>query len=343
MSALPNDLSQLTLVVDGTTAVVPCMSFTLFVEGPKASGVLDFYERSRAALGNRLTHYVAESMKRRAKVTERAETMVPTWAKSPREGKSYFIRFSGCDEAGGVTAQGLEISFRVQPPLTPERVERMRSNWRTLSARGVDLALPVSSLHVTLPLDHALAKEPARFADWVMGFSLVRDGSFLSGGVSYSLAHHDVAGSTEVRALMDRRIASLCSRYPGFEWHGTSTAAHILRWDGAADEIVMQVKRVSWLTLLGESIVRQLGGLEALTATFSATAAIRVRPASTGAVIQAGDAPMVGDLGRRDLSPLYRRVAAVIRPARARALPGPSGIEEEWVNDWLRAFDEAPS
>jgi hypothetical protein len=212
-----------------------------------------------------------------------------------------------------------------------------------MASQGGDLTMGVSSLHVTLPLDHPLVQDPARFSDWVLGFSLVRNGSFLSGGSGYAIAHYDVAGSTEVRVLMNRRLASLCSRYPGFDWHRTGNAARILRWDGAADDILVQVKRVSWLTLLGGRIVRQLGGLEALTSAFSATPAIRVHPTGDGVLIQAGDAPVVGDLGQHDLSPLYRDVAAVIRPARARVLPGPSGIEEEWVDNWLQAFDEEPS
>lgn len=334
------DLPDLTLVVDGTTAVVPAIAVTLHLDGADGEGILDFYERSRALLGDRLTHYVAESMKRRAKITARAETMVPSWVKSPREEKGYHAFFTGCDDAGGVTAASLEFAIHWRPVPAPEVLERRRRNWRTLSARGTVPFLPMSTLRVSLPLDHPLSRAPEEFRAWVLDLALVRRGSFVSGGCGPAIVHYSAAGSAEVRALMDARIASICRRYPGLGWRVPDAALrNLLRWDPALDDIASQLTRVSWLTLVGDRIVARLGGREAIGAALAAEPAIRMHEAGGGLAVCAGEAPELGDLGKHDLLPLQRRVAAALRPARMPTLRYPGERPEGWAQEWLDMFD----
>ncbi|XXY48659.1 type VI immunity family protein [Sorangium sp. So ce269] len=341
----PHDTSELTLVIGGTTALVPCISFTLYLEHTDGEGFLDFYERSRAAAGPVLTHHIAESMRRRAKINARAESMVPTWVSNPVEEKDYHIQFSGCAEGSGVTSAGLELRISFWQPPTEASRARGRSNWRTLYAQGADLFWPgMSTLRVTLPLDHALAQDPASLAQWVLGFSSVKRGTFLSGTCGAAVNHDEAVSSSEIRAPMLQRLAAVCRRYPGTEWNIPQKSVHrLLRWDVAADDRVPQIARASWLTLLGPGCVARLGGIDALSTAVSAHPALRLHRAGGGAVVQAGDAPSFGDPAGRDRLSAYRAAASVLRPLRMPVLVGPSGEPEPWVEEWQRALDEPVS
>lgn len=341
----PHDPSELTLALDATTALVPCVSFTLYLEHTDGEGFLDFYERSRAAAGPLLTHYIAESMKRRAKINARAESMVPTWVKNPAEEKGYYIQFSGCGEGAGVTAASLELRISFWPPPTEASRARGRSNWRTLYAQGADLFWPgMSTLRVTLPLDHALAQDPAALAQWVLEFSSVKRGTFLSGTCGVAVNYYEGASSPEIRGPMLQRLAAVCRRYPGTEWNIPQRSVHrLLRWDVAADDRVPQIPRASWLTLLGPGCVARLGGQDALAAAVSAHPALRLHVAGGGAVVQAGDAPSFGDPAGRDRLSAYRAAASVLRPLRMPVIVGPSGQPEPWVEEWQRALEEPAS
>jgi hypothetical protein len=340
----PHDPSEFTLVVDDTTAVVPCVAFTLHLDGADGEGILDFYQRARAAAGSLLTHYIAASMKRRAKITARAESMVPTWVNNPADEKSYFIQLSGCDEASGVSAATVELRIFWRAPPTEALLARRRSNWRTLHAQGADLFLPMTTLRVTLPLDHALAQDPASLAEWVLGFSLVKCGGFVSGTCGVAVNHYESASSPLIRGPMLQRLAAVCRRYPGTEWNLPAHAVRkLLRWDVRADDIVHQITRASWISLVGPAGVQRLGGLDTLSATVSGNPDVSVRPAGGGAVVQAGSVPSFGDPAGRDPLSAYRSVALALQPLRMPIILGPSGHPEPWIHEWQRFLEEPAS
>jgi hypothetical protein len=284
---------------------------------------------------------MAESMKGRERLTDLAETMVPTWTTRPREGKTYLMRLSGGPSAAGATASAIELRIESHPPPGPEKLARRRAAWRELHARGASLFLPMTTLRVTFPLDHPLVADPAALSAWVGELALVRRGAFVSGTCGYAASHDDTAGGAEARREAERQLASQCRRYPGLDWRIPAASLSLLyRWDPALDDIRAQITRVSWLTILGEPIVRSLGGREALAAALAGAPDVEVRAAGAGAVVQAGAAPAIGDLGHRDFLPVYRRAAAALRSARMPEILGPSGAEEDWANEWLRAFDD---
>jgi hypothetical protein len=336
----PSD-SEFTLVVDGTTAIVPCASFTLYLEEPDAHGILDFYQRGRTAHGPALTHYLAESMNRRAKITKRTDTMVPTWMANPREEKDYYIAFMGSES--GIPAASLELLVRWWTLSRPGQRERRRANWRVWYKRsGRSPSCPMTKLRVTLPLTHRLSTAPGDFVAWLLDFDLVRRASFVSGSAGYSVVHGEFDGSSEIRVAMQRRLASLCRRYPGLEWPlPGGIAMHLVGWDPVADDIAYYFPRVSWLTVLGKEIVTRLGGLSSLQGAFASTPEIRVHPIGDGrgAIVRAGEAPEVGDLARGELVPLQRRVAEVLRPARLPHVNLDGGSVEDWAQEWLEMFD----
>ncbi len=154
------------------------MSFNLYLDGTDKDGVLDFYERTRQALSGLLSHYLTDSMTRRAKMNLRSESLVPNLMKKLSASKIHYIAFSGCGERDGVSEAGIEFSIVGWPPPTDETLVRRPSNWRILHRQGGDLFLPVTKLRVTLPLDHSLSRAPNSLLEWVAEFSLVKDGKF---------------------------------------------------------------------------------------------------------------------------------------------------------------------
>src|SRR5512142_2679977 len=99
------DWSKLRVELEGETVVAPCLAFTLWFRVTDFPVMLDFDERVMQALGSTFTHYKAEDMKRPAKITARARTMIASWLRKPADYKSYFARLQGSPDVSGTTYQ----------------------------------------------------------------------------------------------------------------------------------------------------------------------------------------------------------------------------------------------
>lgn len=335
------DLSHLTLVDRGVTLAAPSIAFTLALDTPEWTGILQLYERARAALGPALTHVVAESRKSAAKLDARAETMVPTWAQKPRDGKSYFAHFTGAAE--GITAATLTLSVQSLPALTPELAERRRDNWRALALQGTTPRLPITLLRVSFPLDHALA-EPGALGAWIHDLDLVRHRPFAAGYAGVALNHAANIGSTTARAAMERHLAVTCTRHPGLDWFTLgSLATSVLAFDSVRDAIVPLVKRPDWLLLLSDRTLAVLGGRDdfaaALRAAVPPETPVLTQPLAEGLSVRTGAAPDALEPARHGVPAHLTALARALRPARMTGLAGPAGVPETWVTDWLTVFD----
>lgn len=93
-------------------------------------------------------------------------------------------------------------------------------------------------------------------------------------------------------------------RYPGFD---------VLKVDSVAMELGDRAAGVYWLSLFGDKLTDQLGGVVNLRAHLSAD--IAVREFSPGkALIRLGPEPEVGDVNRKTEFPLHRELARVLKP-----------------------------
>lgn len=335
--------SKFGLLVGEVRAIAPCVSFVLFLDETSDEGILEFYERSMAALDGLITHYVTGDAGRRSRFSGRALTMVPTWLEHPRPGKDYFIEFFGCDRDQGVTGAAIELVIRRRPPLgsgaalTPQEARRKTAD----EDRQIIFGKLATILRVCLPLEHPLA-QPGRLLEWVLEFQLVRAWPFLSGYCGLALNHYSSVASSIVRRAMQAQLASFCLRYPGFDWlESGPVASKLLRYQREMSAFLPLVKRVNWLTLLCNRTIEYLGGGDALRRRLGNDLAITAHEREAGLVIQAGAAPELGDVAHRDFIPAYRRVAEVIRPARLEKIVGPgAGFSDDAANEWLNAFDK---
>lgn len=321
------DWSKLRVELEGETVVAPCLAFTLWFRVTDFPVMLDFHERVMEALGPIFTHYKAESMKRPAKITPRARTLIPTWLRKPADYKSYFARLQGAPDVSGANYQ---IGFQLTPRLSPERLALRAVNLPQLAEGFIASGYYTSTLRVTVPLDHPLA-EPARFRDWVLDFEAVKSAEFVTGGCDLALNYAYGRG-----AIVTRQVKALCARYPGLDWLHDDIHNYLHRYEPAIPEMLPLVKRAGWITLVNERSAAVLGGPEKLAEALRADPSVKLHPLAHGLALQAGDAPRPGDLSRLDVP--YRSVAAAIRPVRIERVGDPRW-PDEWMTEWLDALD----
>jgi len=118
---------------------------------------------------------------------------------------------------------------------------------------------------------------------------------------------------------------------------------------GVAAKAERGLKSVSWLTVLDDAYVADLGGLAALTPLLGPNAI--VHPWDGGIVIQAGAEPQIGDTNAGVWPEDYIAVNNALRPIRFEAyrnspmslikVPPPLDAFEETLK-WVRRFDREP-
>lgn len=134
-----------------------------------------------------------------------------------------------------------------------------------------------------------------------------------------------------------RYVHAALQRYPGLDIHEPGSFA----WDGAV--LHDRIKCVNWLTVLGDEVLGQLGGLEVARKALEPDCTFH--PYEGGVVIQAGEAPQLGDTYQGDVPEVYRKVARFTKPVRFEAYRSslfkvfePMDGKEEAVR-WVRRFD----
>lgn len=334
------DWSGFHVKVGDVLVVVPCLEFVLFLDMTDDAGILDFYQRGRAALASRITHYQAESMNGFTRLTARGEAMVPTWFTKPREGKpTYYIAFSDGDPDERATASTLELSIFRRPAdaITAES----KAEWKvTYEIKKRNVPHPGSLLRITLPLDDRLAN-PVNIVPWILDFPLVKANAVFTGHCGYALNYYMQAARPSLYNPAKRWLSSLVLRYPGLGWYGAAVQSRILRYEPGLSHFIPLIKRANWITLVGDRTLDCIGGRSAVRTRLGDDLPVKVHEVEGGLVIQAGLVPQIGDIGHRDFLPLYRRVAKVLRPIRISELAGlGSGFMQTATNEWLNALDK---
>jgi hypothetical protein len=314
---------------DGEVLACPALALTIYLDETDHTHVQAFYDRAMALVGPHLTHYLAEQMRKPAKITARALGMLPTWLRKPSDTHDYVIRFWG-GEPLDVSPWSIRINY-TDIPYDPARRARssasLAKSERT-SIHGQPEGLS-TVLRVTIPVDADEAR-PEVWVPWGLGFDILKDGWFITAESGFSMnIRGDISDDNFMRAA--------CARYPGLDWFYFRQGNYLRRSEASLDVALFQVKRAAWLTFLHESAVKVLGGADAIRAQLADDPAIRIYPLKHGLCIQAGDAPDLGDLSRHEVSEHVRRVAKVIRPVRLKGIP--LAFREDFVDHWFNMFD----
>ncbi|QHM71253.1 type VI immunity family protein [Mixta intestinalis] len=108
--------------------------------------------------------------------------------------------------------------------------------------------------------------------------------------------------------------------------------------------ITNRIKGVNWLTVLGDALVEELGGLDRCREALEPEC--HVQPYDGGIVIMAGPMPQLGDTYQGIVPQRYRKVAAFTRPIRFEDYDGELiDVDEpldsrEATLQWIRRFDD---
>lgn len=328
--------------VGDTTVIVPCMTFVMFLELTDDKTLSDFYSRCREALGDRITHYEAESMNGFSKLSARANAMVPTWLTQPRKGKLiYYMYMADGDPNHEITGAQVELAIFRRPASewTGEAKDKeLARQQKAYEEKRILAPRPASKLRVTLPLDHPLA-EPGRFAEWIAEFEIVRGDLPFSGygGLAVNFFRQPVRAS--VYESTQRLLTALLLQHPGFDWEGGGVLPRLIVYRPEPQGFRMLTKRVNWINLLSEQVVKDLGGKADLRARLEREPTATVREVGRGFLVLAGQEPQAGDIARGDFVPSYRHVERILRPGRIDDIDGLGGIfYTPQANEWLNAF-----
>jgi hypothetical protein len=335
-------LSGLAFDADNVALIRPALRLELAIASAQGPEVFDFYQKSRAALGD-LLQFVSTGSGTWKKITARTDPMMETWCSNPvpYPKKCYFIALQGADK--GVTAASLRIDFVARPLHEP--TPALLARWRDPEFHP---NLRYSNLTVSFPPETANA--PERFVEWLTGLAAVR-GPFISGtagyGVDLTLNPPTSAAGTAAR---DRAVALLL-RYPGLDMarQWLSIGTKLLQRDPEYMDFMQAalprpyVKRVNWLTLLSVGQVAFLGGKQTLQQQLADYPSIRLLDLPHGLLIQAGPVPQLGDVTSDHYPVEYRAVARAIRKVRLPEIhPSSLGatFDDAGAASWLNAFDD---
>jgi hypothetical protein len=332
------DAEKFQTKVNDVLVIAPCIEIVLLLDTTIDEGLIDFYQRAREVLGERITHYQAESMKGFSKLTARAETMVPTWFTNPRKGKlDYHIVFGQGDLNQQATASTIHLSVLRRPP---EEFSARKQEWADTYAKYKrQVVWGATTLRLTLPLDHPLA-EPDKLIPWILDLKLVKESSEFTGycGLALNAFNQPVFPSLHVPA--QQAMASLVLRHPGFGWEGGGLP-EISRYEPETNEFRLLVKRANWLNLICDNTLACLGGRASVQEQVKSHPEITVYELKHGLAIKAGDTPQIGDIGHRDFIPAYQKIAKIIRPVRIPKIGGHgAALMSPAANEWLNAFDK---
>jgi hypothetical protein len=152
---------------------------------------------------------------------------------------------------------------------------------------------------------------------------------------------HGLAGLTLLQSNPTApRTYPTLQKYPGLDIQAA------LEFSSAAEGVHNRIKCVNWLTVLGEEIVEELGGLDVLRNALEPECTLYPYPG--GILIQAGEAPRMADVavpGADELLAPYRKVAFITRRVRFMNYKDYLFRVEEPLNDeeeakkWASRFD----
>ena len=312
MAITPNfreDFSSLYQEDELGTRICPCIEIIAFTDARLADGphqgLLNFYEAFRKQFGTQIKWYQTADDDHFKKVTPVKLDMVPFWFSDPRSKNEGLL--------------GVNFKSGSQP--TDMQVPGFRFYCDQL------LAQPSGVFHMVLPLN-------AGFENLQGILPLInealKDFPLTSGYVGYTV-YWDTLDFRFGKRVYNPNMPRVHMRHPGIGL-ARPTYLHLLSSDGG-------LVGVSWLTLIGSKLLKDLGGYVRLTQNLQAPIESYPLPCQDGGIlIAAGPKPLVGDLAEGDALPLYKKVGHAVREARRKMPFYETGFSNEDAEKWFMRF-----
>lgn len=299
--------SDLQFFKDGTEYMKLCTDITVYWTGQASShrnGILNFQDQALAVIGQHLTSYETAQMTGGRPLNRQALNLISDWTSQALDEEAF-------------------VSIKMEGGVVTDMPSDTALGFWSVPFRGNR----VGAIKAVLPA--SAAENP----DWLRNLAVgMVDGLALhSGHAGYSI-NWDYRG--RYAPLCRRTMGRLARRFPGIDLPDIH---------GALMAIPSGMKRVNWLSFLGTGLVDRFGGIAPLKDVLTGPA-IELHTGRNNVVIEAGRAPGIGDVNRRERLEPYHEVGRALAPVRSRTHPpflaGPGGpIDEELSAEWLGWFD----
>jgi hypothetical protein len=298
---------------DGTRIASVCFGITLFANPPitqYADGILKAFSRYSEIVGDEaLRVYATDTMHQHKPVTDRALSLLNTWLESNATTRETIgIEYSDADPYYEAPSQ----RFFVAGDEVPEASEV----WPSMLRITLD---PVWGIE--------RYEEAVQFVINLTNWIPVSSG-YVGFAFEYSSYYSEEGAEHAWRYSM---------QHPGLEIHVP---------DGSERLAVLKdaIRTVSWLTLINETFVLELGGREVLEADLPKS--IKLVDFNGGVLMRVGERPEVGEVNRNEPLPGYRAVYRSLRPLTNEAVKRTTWLdvadnEEDRTERWLRRWDNA--
>src|SRR3990172_11035284 len=261
---------------DGIEYMHLCADITVYWTGSVFShkeGVLSFYHQAIDLIGKELKHYETEEMQGTRPIDKDALDLIPSWLTSSEEQReTYMLKL----ESNSVRNLPSDTAF-----------DFWAVEYAEEPAGAVRLILPVTWME----------RSPRHFFDLTK--KLVNAMDFHSGHAGFAL-NWDYKG--DYASLARREMGVLSRRFPSIDL--PDLACTLIA-------IPAGIKRVNWLTLIGNGLLGSVGGLDGLGREFSGHD-ILVEQLAHGVIIMAGEQASVGDVNRQETLPALHNVGREI-------------------------------
>ncbi|RKH31944.1 DUF3396 domain-containing protein [Corallococcus praedator] len=183
----------------------------------------------------------------------------------------------------------------------------------------------VSALRVSFPTEFLETHGPGHVRELALEMARPLPISAGHAGLSFNGTPH----ASVVRDEVER----LSLRHPAMD---------VLSLDGLSSRIGTRVRGPSWMNFLGQPVLGQLGGTEALRDRLTSPGTTVQDLGPDRAVVTLGPAPEAGDLEQGQTLPAYRELARVLEPWLYQTHSGPSSPDEvatvTRLRRWQRRF-----
>lgn len=140
-------------------------------------------------------------------------------------------------------------------------------------------------------------------------------------------------GEVEGRTVAKRELYAIGLHHPGIDLESV-----------LSNGLGQGIKGVNWLTFLHPTFVERWGGRQKLGQALKLPE-VKIVDLPSGIMIQAGNAPEIGDTNRGLTCPTYHAVGKVLSTIRDRSYPAFIGderglhVSDERTQEWLARFD----
>ena len=298
---------------NGMIVVQVGLLVTLYFRGSRdpqvRDSVIQCIERYRTSTADTL-RWVADPVTGRfRKIENSREKGAEDWIRGLSPGREWALHYRGGADAGQANAFSVEV----------------------LGSQDYGKN-ELSYFRATLPMTF-FATHEGSFSNLVLEFCRIIRPDQGYGGLGILESPYP-----RIRAKHEPIVFEIAKRFPGLEVdYPTSHAIWLRQEDG--------IKGGNWLTILGDSWIEKLGGINELRSKLTGDFIISEYPG--GVLIQAGSRPQMGDLEKGVILEAYARLAAVLKPIRIKhhrmfQHPGKDRFDKVASEAWLARFDGAP-